>query len=60
MRGREAALDDGDGPLLDEPPERRDEIAAAAEIDAVGQPNELDLGRGSEEAAERRQRTASA
>ncbi len=55
-RARDTAVDHGDGPLLDEPPERRDELAAAAEIDAVGEPNELDLGRGGEEAPERRQR----
>src|SRR5262249_61573445 len=44
-RARDAALDHGDGPLLDEPPERGDELTAAAEIDAVGEPNEFDLGR---------------
>src|SRR5262249_47248962 len=35
---------------------RGDELAAAAEIDAVGEPNQFDLGRGGEESAERRQR----
>ena len=56
MRGRNAALNHGDRALLDQSPERRDEIVAAAQIDAVAKPNELDLGRGSEKTPERRQR----
>jgi hypothetical protein len=56
VRSRQPAFDHGDGPLLDEPGESRNEIVAAAEIDAIGQPNKLDLGRGGEETAERRQR----
>jgi len=56
VRGCQPALDHRHGPLLDQPRQRRNEIAAAAEIDPVGQPNELDLGRSTEKTPERRQR----
>src|SRR5262249_62230288 len=56
MRAWDAAPDHRDRPLLDQSPECRDKIVAAAEIDAVAEPNELDIGRGSEKTAERRQR----
>src|SRR6266508_4480483 len=54
-RARNAALDHGDRPLLDDPSQRRDEFAAAAEIDAVAEPDQLDVGRGTQKAAERRE-----
>jgi len=51
-RARKPALDHGDRPVLDEPAERGDELIAAAEIDAVGEPDQLDVGGGGQEPPE--------
>ncbi len=55
-RLRNAAGDDGDRPLLERLREAFDELGAAAEIDAVGEPDEFHIVRVGEEARDRRQR----
>ena len=56
MRRRQAAGDHGERMAADNALEAGDEFAAFAEIDAVGQPDDLDVRRGLEEALDQRQR----
>ena len=56
MRGRQAAGDDRDRAAFGDARKACDEFRAAAEIDAVGQPDHLHAGGGREQAADRGQR----
>ena len=52
----DAAVDHGDGALVDEARQRADELAGTAGIDAVGQPDDLDVAGPAQEAVERGER----
>ncbi len=52
----DAAVDDGDRAVVEGLRQRLDEIVAAAEIGAVGQPHQIDVVHGGEELGNRRQR----
>ncbi len=56
MGGLDAAGDDGNGPAIEQAREARDERIGMADIDAVGEPDQLDLGRGLEKAGNRPER----
>ena len=56
MRGRQPAGDDGDGAAFGGARQAGDEFRAAAEIDAVGEPDHLHVGAGGEQPRDRRQR----
>ena len=58
MRGRQSAGHDGDGAALGGGCKAGDEFRAAAEIDAIGQPDHLHVGRGGEQPRDGRQRVA--
>ncbi len=56
VRAGNAAVDDGDRAVVEGLRQRLDEVRAAAEIGAVGQPHQIDVVHGGEELGNRRQR----
>ena len=58
MRGRQAAGDDRDRAALRRAGKPGDELRAAADVDAVGQPDHLHVGRSGEQPRDGRQRVA--